>query len=334
MVPAHMSNQLSSSASGDGGCAHQVPQQPQHEAKQSQQQAGLMQMQQHVLQQQQEQQQAHQSSSSSSSAVPLAQVQAVPISVTTASHAGPSATGICNGGSSPSAGSKRPREEQAVTAQPPLLSKLSKRPSIIGPPSVAAAIAAATNPNHAAGLPPAHPNPASDALRQHMSDQLASSYSAACAASIRAQYAGASASSSSQQGADPNSVLPRATSTHSLPGTSSTTGAALPSETATPAGSVAHRSVDAEKQEQEQQKRKQAAGSDLRDSMTRSLSCVSLIHLFVVCISLICVRYDSSNPTSKDHHIHPFPNCSHFLSHYSSFYLVDAIQNSQPSLGV
>ena len=291
-----MSHQLSSSASGDGGCAHQVPQQPQHEAKQSQQQAGLMQMQQHMLQQQQQQQQAHQSSSSGSSAVPLEQVQAVPISVTTASHAAPSATGISNAGSSPSAGSKRPREEQAVTAQPTLLSKLSKRPSIIGPPSVAAAIAAATNPNHAAGLPPAHPNPASDALRRHMSDQLASSYSAACAASIRAQYAGASASSSSQQGADPNSVLPRATSTHSLPETTSTTGAALPSETATPAGSVAHRSVDAEKQAQEQQKRKQATASEMRDSMTRSLSCVSLTHLFVACISLVCVRCDSSNP--------------------------------------
>lgn len=174
-----------------------------------------------------------------------------------------------------------------MTAQPPLLSKLSKRPSIIGPPSVAAAIAAATNPNHAAGLPPAHPNPASDALRQHMSDQLASSYSAACAASIRAQYAGASASSSSQQGADPNSILPRATSTHSLPETTATTGAALPSESATPAGSVTHRSVDAEKQAKEQQKRKQAVGSDMRDSMTRSLSCASLIHLFVACISLI-----------------------------------------------
>ena len=297
MVPAHMSHQLSSSASGDGGCAHQVPQQPQHEAKQSQQQAGLMQMQQHMLQQQQ--QQAHQSNSCNASAVPLAQVQAVPISVTTASHAGPSATGISiisNAGSSPSAGSKRPREEQTVAAQPPLLSKLSKRPSIIGPPSVAAAIAAATNPNHAAGLPPAHSNPASDALRRHMSDQLASSYSAACAASIRAQYAGASASSSSQQGADPNSVLPRATSTHSLPETTSTTGAALPSETATPAGSVAHRCVDAEKQAQEQQKRKQATASEMRDSMTRSLSCVSLTHLFVACISLVCVRCDSSNP--------------------------------------
>ena len=316
MVPTHLSNQLSSmssSASGDGGCAHQVPQQPQHEAKQSQQQQ--------QMQTQQQQQQAHQSSSSSSSAVPLAQVQAVPISVTTASHAGPSATGtsISNAGSSPSAGSKRPREEQAGAAQPPLLSKLSKRPSIIGPPSVAAAIAAATNPNHAAGLPPAHPNPASDALRRHMSDQLASSYSAACAASIRAQYAGASASSSSQQSADPNSVLPRATSTHSLPETSSTTGAALPSETATPAGSVAHRSVDVEKQAQEQQKRKQAAGSNMRDSISRSLSCVSLINLFVACISFICVGYDSSNP--KDyHHRHPFPNFS-FPLPISLFYI-------------
>lgn len=290
MVPAHVSNQLSStssSASGDGGCAHQVPQQPQHEAKVSQQQAGLTQMQQLTGMLQQQQQQAHQSSSSSSSAVPLEQVQAVPISVTTASHAGPSATGISNAGSSPSAGTKRPREEQAVTAQPPLLSKLSKRPSIIGPPSVAAAIAAATNPNHAAGLPPAHPNPASDALRQHMSDQLASSYSAACAASIRAQYAGASASSSSQRDADPNSVLPRATSTHSLPETSSTNGAALPSEMATPAGSLAHRSVDAENQAQEQQKRKKAAGSDMRDSMTRSLSCVSLHEIRFFCIYLV-----------------------------------------------
>lgn len=324
---------MSSSASGDGGCAHQVPQQPQHEARQSQQQqAGLMQMQQHMLQQQQ--QQAHQSSSNSSSAVPLAPVQAVPISVTTASHAGPSATGISisNAGSSPSAGSKRPREEQAVTAQPPLLSKLSKRPSIIGPPSVAAAIAAATNPNHAAGLPPAHPNPASDALRRHMSDQLASSYSAACAASIRAQYAGASASSSSQQGADPNSVLPRATSTHSLPETTSTTGAALPSETATPAGSVAHRSVDAEKQAQEQQKRKQAAGSEMRDSMTRSLSCVSWTHLFVACISLICVRYDSTPPTLKIIIIYtlsltfPLPILLLSILRHSNY--------SQPSLGV
>ena len=326
-----MSHQLSSSASGDGGCAHQVPQQPQHEAKQSQQQqAGLMQMQQHMLQQQQ--QQAHQSSSCNASAVPLAPVQAVPISVTTASHAGPSATGISisNAGSSPSAGSKRPREEQAVTAQPPLLSKLSKRPSIIGPPSVAAAIAAATNPNHAAGLPLAHSNPASDALRRHMSDQLASSYSAACAASIRAQYAGASASSSSQQGADPKSVLPRATSTHSLPETTSTTGAALPSESATPAGSVAHRSVDAGKQAQEQQKRKQATASEMRDSMTRSLSCVSLTHLFVACISLVCVRCDSSNPKRLSSFTH-FPELSHFLSYY---YILRHSNYSQPSLGV
>jgi len=237
-------------------------------------------MQQHAMQQHMAQ---HVRQSSGSSAVPI---QAVPISVTTASYGGPSVAGS----GSPSAGSKRPREERIVTAQAPLLSKLSKRPSIIGAPSVAAAIAAAANPSNAGGLPPARPQRASDALRQHMTDQLASSYSAACSASIRAQYAGASLSSSSQDD-DPYSTLPRATSTQSLPETTSskataisTAGAALPSEssTAIPAGSVAHRSVDAEKQAQEQRKRKQAAGSAVGDSMMRSLSCVSFFPLLFI----------------------------------------------------
>jgi hypothetical protein len=56
-----------------------------------------------------------------------------------------------------------------------------------------------------------------------------------------------------------------------------TGAAALPSESPSvlPAGSVAHRSVDAAKQAQEQQKRSQATSSNRREAMTRVLSCVS-----------------------------------------------------------
>ena len=303
-----MSTKLSaSSTAGDGDCTPLPPQQEELSAKLGQ---GQWQMQQYLLQRQQQQQQQHQKQQQQMSqkthhshvmAVPP--IQGVPISVTTASHPGPSAGG-------PSAGSKRPREEQAVAGQPPLLSKLSKRPSIIGPESVAAAIAGATAPSNAGGLPPTHPNPASDELRQHMTDQLASSYSAACSASIRAQFTGASSSlSSSQDVADTTSAIPRATSTHSLPETSSSSvctgrstnastgtcanativagAAALPSESPSvlPAGSVAHRSVDAAKQAQEQQKRSQAAGSNRREAMTRVLSCVSFsiaIHIYLM----------------------------------------------------
>jgi len=287
----HMSSKLpasSTAGNGDGDCT-QLPQQEELSAKLGQaqwqmQQYMLQQQQQHQKQQQQMSQKAHHSH-----VMAVPPIQGVPISVTTASHPAPSAGG-------PSAGSKRPREEQTVARQPPLLSKLSKRPSIIGPASVAAAIAGATAPNNAGGLPPTHPNPAGDDLRQHMTDQLASSYSAACSASIRAQFTGASSSlSSSQDVADPNSAIPRATSTHSLPETSSSSvctsrsastcanatvvagATALPSESSSvlPAGSVAHRSVDTAKQAQEQQKRSQAAGSNRREAMTRVLSCVS-----------------------------------------------------------
>ena len=276
----HLSSKLpASSTAGDGDCT-QLPQQEELSAKLGQAQ---WQMQQYMLQQQQHQKQQQQMSQKAhhSHVMAVPPIQGVPISVTTASHPAPSAGG-------PSAGSKRPREEQAVARQPPLLSKLSKRPSIIGPASVAAAIAGATAPNNAGGLPPTHPNPAGDDLRQHMTDQLASSYSAACSASIRAQFTGASSSlSSSQDVADPTSAIPRATSTHSLPETSSssvctsrsasTCATALPSESSSvlPAGSVAHRSVDTAKQAQEQQKRSQAAGSNRREAMTRVLSCVS-----------------------------------------------------------
>lgn len=292
MVPVHLSTKLSASPpAGDGDCTHaQLPQQEELNAKLGQ---GQWQMQQYMLQQQQQHQKQQQQMSQKahhSHVMAVPPIQGVPISVTTASHPGPSSGG-------PSAGSKRPREEQAVAGQPPLLSKLSKRPSIIGPASVAAAIAGATAPNNAGGLPPTHPNPASDELRQHMTDQLASSYSAACSASIRAQFTGASSSlSSSRDVSDPTSAIPRATSTHSLPETSSssvctsrstsastgtcanaTGAAALPSESPSvlPAGSVAHRSVDAAKQAQEQQKRSQATSSNRREAMTRVLSCVS-----------------------------------------------------------
>ena len=279
----HLSSKLpASSTAGDGDCT-QLPQQEELSAKLGQaqwqmQQYMLQQQQQHQKQQQQMSQKAHHSH-----VMAVPPIQGVPISVTTASHPAPSAGG-------PSAGSKRPREEQAVAGQPPLLSKLSKRPSIIGPASVAAAIAGATAPNNAGGLPPTHPNPAGDDLRQHMTDQLASSYSSACSASIRAQFTGASSSlSSSQDVADSTSAIPRATSTHSLPETSSSSvctsrsastcanATALPSESSSvlPAGSVAHRSVDTAKQAQEQQKRSQAAGSNRREAMTRVLSCVS-----------------------------------------------------------
>ena len=286
MVPVHLSTKLSASPPAGNGDCTQLPQQEELNAKLGQ---GQWQMQQYMLQQQQHQKQQQQQMSQKahhSHVMAVPPIQGVPISVTTASHPGPSAGG-------PSAGSKRPREEQTVAGQASLLSKLSKRPSIIGPASVAAAMAAATAPKNAGGLPPTHPNPASDELRQHMTDQLASSYSAACSASIRAQFTGASLSSS-RDVADPTSAIPRATSTHSLPETSSSsvctsrststsTGtcanatAALPSESPSvlPAGSVAHRSVDAAKQAQEQQKRSQAACSNRREAMTRVLSCVS-----------------------------------------------------------